>query len=417
MAEVAIEQESDSSEELDTKLISPPLNSPYPLQVQYCEVCSLPPEYCEYLPPKKFKACHPWLLTHASDLYPNLKNPPPPKPKPKRQPNGRFFPWSSIYYFHHVRSQMTGHLNSISYRGKVKLHGTNCGVSVQRVDKNPNSEPRVFAQSRSTVLGPKKDHHGFFKFVKLHEAFWKSVGIKAGADSQDVIFFGEWCGKGIMKGVAISSLPFCLFAVFAVQVSSNLIIDPETINALLNSTSSPPPTSITTIPYETPIIDLILSNPDQLGSQLENINQTVQKISEEDPFVKRNFQLSGPGEGLVWYPVSEEKDRKIQVSEFFRLTFKTKSSLPAQIDLVPAKSTEDFIGSVVSEARLDQGFEEVVSGDLSEKKIGDFVSWILADVKKENEDLILASGLKWEMVEDGIKEKARTWFLHKLLTK
>eukprot|EP00897_Mesotaenium_endlicherianum_P004823 jgi/Mesen1/4369/ME000221S03488 len=39
-------------------------------KVLYCEVCSLPPEYCEYGP--DFEKCKPWLIDHAPDVYPEL---------------------------------------------------------------------------------------------------------------------------------------------------------------------------------------------------------------------------------------------------------------------------------------------------------------------------------------------------------
>ncbi|EFJ35219.1 hypothetical protein SELMODRAFT_141796 [Selaginella moellendorffii] len=40
------------------------------VQVLYCAVCSLPPEYCEFGP--DFEKCKPWLLENVPDLYPEL---------------------------------------------------------------------------------------------------------------------------------------------------------------------------------------------------------------------------------------------------------------------------------------------------------------------------------------------------------
>lgn len=45
---------------------------PQPVRVQYCGVCSLPPEYCEFGP--DFDKCKPWLIQNAPDLYPDLHN-------------------------------------------------------------------------------------------------------------------------------------------------------------------------------------------------------------------------------------------------------------------------------------------------------------------------------------------------------
>ncbi|KAF6148790.1 hypothetical protein GIB67_038123 [Kingdonia uniflora] len=43
---------------------------PQPVQVLYCGVCSLPPEYCEFGP--DFVKCKPWLIENAPNAYPDL---------------------------------------------------------------------------------------------------------------------------------------------------------------------------------------------------------------------------------------------------------------------------------------------------------------------------------------------------------
>lgn len=45
---------------------------PQPVRVLYCQVCSLPPEYCEF--GSDFDKCKPWLIQNVPDLYPNLLN-------------------------------------------------------------------------------------------------------------------------------------------------------------------------------------------------------------------------------------------------------------------------------------------------------------------------------------------------------
>ncbi|XP_064392443.1 density-regulated protein homolog [Halichondria panicea] len=42
----------------------------YPLEVEYCEICTMPPEYCEYGPnPSK---CYEWMKTNLPDCYTRL---------------------------------------------------------------------------------------------------------------------------------------------------------------------------------------------------------------------------------------------------------------------------------------------------------------------------------------------------------
>uniref|UniRef100_A0A7N0UWR0 Translation machinery-associated protein 22 n=1 Tax=Kalanchoe fedtschenkoi TaxID=63787 RepID=A0A7N0UWR0_KALFE len=43
---------------------------PHPVKVVYCQVCSLPAEYCEFGP--DFEKCKPWLIQNAPQLYPDL---------------------------------------------------------------------------------------------------------------------------------------------------------------------------------------------------------------------------------------------------------------------------------------------------------------------------------------------------------
>ncbi|KAF8401004.1 hypothetical protein HHK36_014307 [Tetracentron sinense] len=43
---------------------------PSPVPVLYCQVCSLPAEYCEFGP--DFEKCKPWLIENAPELYPDL---------------------------------------------------------------------------------------------------------------------------------------------------------------------------------------------------------------------------------------------------------------------------------------------------------------------------------------------------------
>ncbi|KAK8815229.1 hypothetical protein WA158_003446 [Blastocystis sp. Blastoise] len=42
------------------------------LNIEYCDVCGLPPEYCEYGP--CFDLCKPWLKETHLDLYPELSS-------------------------------------------------------------------------------------------------------------------------------------------------------------------------------------------------------------------------------------------------------------------------------------------------------------------------------------------------------
>eukprot|EP00163_Fabomonas_tropica_P030448 TRINITY_DN6870_c0_g1_i1.p1 TRINITY_DN6870_c0_g1~~TRINITY_DN6870_c0_g1_i1.p1 ORF type:complete len:174 (-),score=63.50 TRINITY_DN6870_c0_g1_i1:131-652(-) len=42
-----------------------------PVEVLYCGVCKMPPEYCEF-DTKKFKKCQPWIEANCPEVYPEL---------------------------------------------------------------------------------------------------------------------------------------------------------------------------------------------------------------------------------------------------------------------------------------------------------------------------------------------------------
>jgi hypothetical protein len=89
----------------------------------------------------------------------------------------------------------------------------------------------------------------------------------------------------------------------------------------------------------------------------------------------------------------------------------TKQEAPTQIDPVVAKSIDDFVNIVVTEARCTQGLQEVCNGDSDIKGIGGFLRWINQDIQKENQDELEASKLVWKQVAKQVNYRAKQWFL------
>ena len=82
----------------------------------------------------------------------------------------------------------------VTYRAKVKLHGTNAGVQ-----RTP--EGLLECQSRERLITPGDDHCGFARWVDSHRNEWLA-GLSPGT-----VVFGEWGGPGVMGGVALSRIP------------------------------------------------------------------------------------------------------------------------------------------------------------------------------------------------------------------
>lgn len=318
--------------------------------------------------------------------------------------------WPEIELFHNIRKHVSAYpdiLNGkseVSYRMKVKLHGTNCAVQVYH-------DGRVVAQSRTTELTATSDNAGFAKWVESNVDLWKKI---ADYSDEDIIIFGEWCGKGIQKSVAISDIGKKIFAVFAGKILSedDLIDTPHVLTSLVKDI---PDTYV--LPWHDCELSIDWSKPDEeLAPITEKINKLVEAIEQNDPWVENTFGVKGTGEGIVFYPCSPEH---IGFKNYANLAFKAKgeahklikTAAPAQVSAEAAASIDAFVDMVLSEARLEQGATAV--GGFEPKFTGNFVKWIGDDVQKETKAELEASKLEWKQVQKPLSEKARTWYLAK----
>lgn len=361
-------------------------------------------------------------------------------------------PWTEIEGFHNVRKfikvdpgewwrtkEMLAGTSKVAYRSKVKLHGSNCAVQI-RMDGS------VICQSRTSILTPEDDYAGFAKCVKSNEDAWrKTVAVPTLWDDKpdhylNVIFYGEWIGPGIQKGVAVSEIPKKSFAIFAMRfldkdglpIEDNLVTEPDRIK--MYNVQDIPDTYV--LPwYSEPLeIDWAAAD-DQLDAEVALINQWVMNVEANDPWVEEVFGIKGTGEGLVFYPVSKPH---LGHENFVNLTFKAKGEKhrvikakeAVQINPDVAAGVEAFADMVLAEARLEQGARAIfgehkhqeslnclfcttpdITFDL--KKVGAFIQWIAADVQKETQDELTASGLTWDQVSKAVTTKARAWYLGK----
>ncbi len=202
--------------------------------------------------------------------------------------------WSSIALLHNVIRTLDllearGGLAQprLRYRAKIKLHGTNGAVQI-----TPHG---VFAQGRRTLLTPESDRKGFARWVAAHEAYWAAL--------PPLTVFGEWCGPGVERGMAISALDRKIFAVFALQIGrgedATLVVDPEAIRAALPDTHP----DVYVLPWHAPArVTLDFADPASMAADVQRINAQIAALEARDPWVAETFGVEGVGEGLVFYP-------------------------------------------------------------------------------------------------------------------
>ena len=342
------------------------------------------------------------------------------------------------YFRDYVHKLTQDAVERISYRGKIKLHGTNAG---NRVDFTSEA-PTVTSQSRSQDIFPGQDNMGFALWSSTRKDFFVEMGVALShnihedllerndtVDIDTVTIFGEWAGKGIMKGTSISNLPGKMFMIFGAIVSfgdgrpSAMVYDPEilkeAVQYALRITNWACDPDIHVLPWatETLIVDVMSDHEVQVFA--EGINARVDAIDKLDPWVKETFNLEGPGEGLVFYPIHDEHKVGVPLEWTSQRMFKAKGSAhqvkqakaPVEVDATKVNSVAEFVSTFVTVPRCEQGLQAACEGKLDMKSIGLFLAWMGRDVEKESEDDLKASGLTWKDVSKDVTNAARKWYV------
>lgn len=316
-------------------------------------------------------------------------------------------PWGSVELLHNVVRTLDhlsglGHpLPVVEYRAKVKLHGTNCAVQI--------TDRGVVAQSRTSLLEPQADYKGFATWVRAHDAYFSAL-------PRGLVVFGEWCGPGVEKGMAISQARSKVFAVFAIRRGDRSIDQPDELHDILGTAGAPD--SLFVLPWEGAAVTIDFGARADMERIVAELNDRVAEVEREDPWVKRVLGISGLGEGLVFYPVAVDgAPPSAELVE--RLMFKAKGEkhrtagtrTAVQVDASVVASVEEFVALMVTDARLRQGLTEACGGVREPRSTGAFLAWVVADVRKESAAELEASGLSWGQVEKAVQARARAWFL------
>lgn len=269
---------------------------------------------------------------------------------------------------------------SVKIRGKVKIHGTNAGIRV--------AGGEITAQSRNRDLFVGDDNYGFAMWVK-------ELGLEAVQGDVGFVIYGEWAGKGIQNGVASSKMDGKTFFIFAIKYfDDGLYVDnPFAINRILELRF---PTlhareDVEVIPWYTDEMEISTKFEDAAALQevANAINQMVEVVDAEDPYIKELYGIEGHGEGIVFTPAICPDRDKLTYSD---LVFKAKGAshqtqkvrAPVTIDPETVKAGNEFARSYVTETRLLQGVESTKI-EYSLSNMGTFLKWLSEDIRSESE--------------------------------
>jgi len=311
----------------------------------------------------------------------------------------------------------TATLPTLTFKGTVKLHGTNAGVAM-------NSDGQVWYQSRKGVITPTKDNAGFAFFAESHKEIFTNMilDIRSEADLTDetIIVFGEWCGGNIQKGVSINGLPK-MFVIFAVKVAP---IDDEIENYYLHEdlwdSYTFPESNIHNInDFESYTVDIDFNNPELSRNEMIDI---MTKVEAECPVGKafgrtKDEDDNTVGEGNVWVGWYNGKRLIFKIKGEKHSVTKVKTLAPVDIEKI--NSINSFVEYALTENRLQQGIEQVFTTESKtpdQKSTGDYLRWIVNDIIKEELDTLIENNLEPKEVNKHISNEARKWFFKYLDT-
>lgn len=308
-------------------------------------------------------------------------------------------------------------LPTITFVGHVKLHGTNAGIQLDAAGK-------LSAMSKEREITPDCDNHGFAERVLVQggqdmDRLLKILKDTTPADIRDRVVqwnvYGEWVGKSINAKTAIGKLTdrWVLFNVLYTLDDGKEVWYPANHLAKAWHDAYPPSDWIFFISdYATYYAKIDFNDP---GAALDQLEKWTLEVEEDCPVARAMGGDPGIGEGIVWavyLPVYGHQWFKTKGSKHKG----TKNSRLVQIDPEVMASQEAFVDAVLTESRLEQGFDLIKAehGKVTLDHTGDFLKWIGQDVLKEESDTLAASGLTRKDVMGAIGRRAKAWLMPRL---
>jgi RNA ligase len=276
----------------------------------------------------------------------------------------------------------------LKFSGTVKLHGTNAGVIRY-------SDGRTEFQSRERVLSLEYDNAGFMSYMMPKDLdFLFNIPFK-----DYIAVYGEWCGKGIQKGVAISELDK-MFVIFGVKVDDKWIEIPKHFQDPINRI-------FTINQFPTFKIDIDFNSPELSQNKLIDLTNQVEECCP----VGEYFGVKGIGEGIVFSCVDNPELRFKSKGEKHS---SSKVKVLNSVNVEELESCNEFIEASVTENRLNQAitFLKENGFEVSPKSLGEFIRWMVVDILKEESDTILENNLDEKRIKTQIAVKSRVWFLN-----
>jgi hypothetical protein len=302
-------------------------------------------------------------------------------------------------------------LPRLSYIGTEKQHGSNAGIIYSDLTG-------IYPQSRSNIISIENDNAGFAFFVEskkeVFEKIHKEIAEKYNIDTTQnyIALYGEWCGPGIQKGMALNQLKEKSLFIFGIKIrpfdenQQSYWLDCKGFKSTENNIYN-------VYDYKTFEIEIDYNNPGEAQNKMIDMMLEVEK---ESPTMKE-FGISGIGEGIVFSGEFEGKPFRFKVKGE-KHSKGSKIKTPKKVDNEKINKINEVAVKVLPTWRLEQMYTDVMDimndgvGDV--KKTGNFLKAVVNDVLKEDLDIIIDAGLEPKDVNKTISTLARKWLFDKL---
>lgn len=280
----------------------------------------------------------------------------------------------------------------ITFYGSVKIHGTNLGIILDRVNNV------IYFQSRENIITPLKDNAGAASYLaSIQTELWE---LFKGIEGDTVCIYGEWAGQSIQKGVAISQLPKAAY-IFDIKVGDTWLSKEQV------SKYSEPNLKIYNIwNFSNWKIDIDFNNPELSQNTLADLTLEIEKCCP----VGKEFGVEGIGEGVVWK--SDGLFFKVKGDQHSASHVKTLAS----VDVEKIQSVIDFVKQTVTKNRCEQSLQKLkeCGKPIDQTSTGEFIKWIREDILKEELDTIVQNGLEVKDLNGPISKASKDWYFQNM---
>lgn len=293
-------------------------------------------------------------------------------------------------------------LPTLEFQGRVKIHGTNAAIGYD--GKN------YWMQSRSEILSAENNNAGFYTFGMNIKEYMLPIMDKIYQENHfdDIMVYGEFCGKGIQKGVAVSELEkrFVVFDVIGIthtEEGHNKVFLNQYISMFENEDNL----VFNIDMFEKYTISIDFNNP---KLSINKITDIVHSVEKECP-VGKKFGINGIGEGVVFtHDVNNMKRYRFKAKGEKHSVTKVKKVV--SVDVEKLNSINEFVEYAVTKNRVIQATQSIGIEQhlLSPKNTGDIIKWTMLDIMKEEGDTLLENNLTGKDISSAATSRIRKFY-------